>query len=287
MWTRSVAGFVLTTAAFLCVPSVCLGQGIPAPAVSSQPMTLEEVVEAVKGGMPEDLIIARLKRVNKPFDLSPAEFTELRRLGVSETVMKYLIDPAQPYAPASAAAPVAAAAGGAAVGAITPQPSPSKPPTDPAVLKLPMEAGLYWLNDESPVQLELKPVVTSKQGGGKIRALLKKNNVVGSLAGASAKTKLPAGETTVYARLQFPVEDLVLVQLELDDGNRNLDFGTKPAKPTFPPEIVKQFETKDVGLGVVRLSLPPLKRGQYLFLILGSGEEKKATLGKGWEFGVE
>lgn len=286
MWSRS-AGFVLTTAVFLWIPSYCIGQGAPATASSSQPMSLEEVVDAVKGGMPEDLIIARLKRVNKPFDLSPAEFVELRRLGVSETVMKYLIDPAQPYSSSSPAGVAAATPGGAAPRAITPQPSPSKPPTDPAVLKLPMEAGLYWLREQEPVQLELKPVVTSKQGGGKIKGLLKMNHVIGSLAGAVAKTKLPTGENTVYARLQFPVEDLVLLQLESDDGNRNLDFGTKPAKPTFPSESVKQFEAKDVGLGVIRLTLPPLKRGQYLFLILGSGEEKKAMLGKGWEFGVE
>ncbi len=155
------------------------------------------------------------------------------------------------------------------------------------MLKLPTEAGLYWLREGEPVQLELKPVVTSKQGGGKIRGLLKKNHAIGSLAGVSAKAMLPKGANAVYARLQSPVEDLVLVQLDPEDGRRDLDFGTKPAKPTFPGDTVKQFEAKDVGLGVVRLTLPALPAGQYLFLILGSGEEKKGTLAKGWDFGVE
>jgi hypothetical protein len=261
---------------------------------AGQNLTLDDVVSYVQSGLSEELIIVRVKRNNKPFDLSPAEIGELKQLGFTDTVLKYLIDPSQPYSPpappqaASQAAPTGASFTGPSNAApIAPPPSAAKPPSDPLVLKLPPEAGLYWLVDGQPVQLELKPIVASKQGGGKIKSLIKKSHIVGSVAGVAAKAALPVGTKTLYARLQTPVEDLVLVQLESEEGRRDLDFGTKAAKPTFPPGSVKQFESKDVGLGVVRFTLPDLAPSQYLFFILGSGEEKKGTLGKGWEFGVQ
>ncbi len=130
MRTQAAARLILSTVVTLWLPSLCLSQIQPNQPAAKQTISLEEVVDSVKGGMPEELIIARLKRVNRPFDLSPAEFVELRRLGVSETVMKYLIDPAQPYAPAGAAAP--APSGGTAPSAsIAPPPSASKPPPIP------------------------------------------------------------------------------------------------------------------------------------------------------------
>lgn len=252
------------------------------PAAAAQPpqaLSLDEVVRLAKAGLSEDLIIARIKRNAKPFDLSSAEIVELQQLGVSQTILKYLIDPALPYTPPPP--PTASA------GPVAPAPSPVKPPSDPRVLKIPPEMGLYWLNQDQPVQLELKPVVVSKQGGkSKLLLGLKKGHNIGSLAGTAAKTKLPAGGGALYARVQTPIEDLVLVKLDIDEVRRDLDFGPKAAKPSFPPKSVHQFESKDVGQGVVRITLPTLDFGEYLLFILGSGEEKKGTLGKGWEFGV-
>jgi hypothetical protein len=252
----------------------------PQATQASQSLTLEEVVRFVQAGLAEDLIVARLKRNNKPFDLTSVEIVELKGRGVSDTLMKFLIDPAQPYTPPAPPPPAAGPP-------VVPPPIPPKPPLDPLVLKLPVEKGVYWMDAmEKVTELELKPVVASKQPG-KTKIPFGKGHVMGSLPGASAKAKLPAVETNLYARIMNPVEDLVLVQTEGGGKHRDLDFGLNADKPVFPPKSVRQFESKDVGQGVIRISLPKLDPGEYLLFILGSGEEKKGTLGKGWEFAVK
>lgn len=288
--SRLVCFLVLSPAAFAQTPA-------PAPQSPQAPqtLTLEEVLRMTKDGQADELIIIRIKRSGKAFDLNSAEITELQQLGVSDAVMKYLIDPSQPYSPppppAAVAAPTPSIAAPAAPSPapVAPPPSRAKPPSDPLVLKLPPEMGLYWLNEkEQPVQLELKPVVISKQTGkSKLTLGLKKGSNVGSIPGLVSKLTIPAGPNAFYARVQTAMEDLVLVKLEPEEGRRDLDIGPNAAKPTFPPKSVRPFEAKDVGQGVTRITLPMLEKGEYLLFILGSGEEKKSTLGKGWEFGVQ
>jgi len=77
----------------------------PAPAAAASPV--DNVIELVKGGMSESLIISTLKRQNKPANLSTADMLKLQKAGVSENIINVMIDPAA--APAPAAAPVAAA----------------------------------------------------------------------------------------------------------------------------------------------------------------------------------
>ncbi len=250
-------------------------------------LTLEEVVQLHKSKQPEDLIITRIRRNGKAFDLNSDETAELQRIGLSENVVKYLLDPTIPYSP-PAAAVVAAPSG-----AVVPPPKISKPPSDPIVLKVPAEVGVYVMKTPAtPVQLELKPVVLSKQPGKlgpMLTGGLMKGQTIGSIAGGAAKVRVSVEINTLYARLgeKTAAEDLVLVMMTKESARRDLSFGPKPAKPAFPAASVRQFEAKDVGQGVVALSLPALKPGEYIFFILGSGEEKKGTLGKGWEFGVE
>jgi hypothetical protein len=50
---------------------------------------------------------------------------------------------------------------------------------------------------------------------------------------------------------------------------------------------VQPFESKEVSMGLFRVEATLKMRGEYLFFILGSGEEKKGTLGKGYELGVD
>jgi len=48
-----------------------------------------------------------------------------------------------------------------------------------------------------------------------------------------------------------------------------------------------QFDSKQVAPGLFRLSVAAKNTGEFLFFILGSGDEKKGTLGKGYDFGVD
>ena len=82
------------------------------------------------------------------------------------------------------------------------------------------------------------------------------------------------------------IDDVILLRTDKGDGKRFVNFGTKPAKPVFPPESIKQYASKQVSDGLYRIDVPALPAGQYVFLILGSGDEKKGILGKGYDFAV-
>jgi hypothetical protein len=241
------------------------------PKASEGALTIEDIVRLAQGGMPDELIIARIKRNAKPFDLNLDEIATLRKLGVSEVVIKYLEDPSQPYSP--------------------PPPKPIGPPPLPTPLevrKLPPEAGIYYLKGEEEfVPLDFKPVVPTKQPGKLL--FLTTGHVVGSLIGAEAKTRARGPLTTFFFHLgeKASIDDLVLLSLETSSKQRNLDFGKKQGRPVFPVKSVQQFETKELTTGIYRLTVPLSKPGEYLFFILGSGDEKKGQLGKGYDFGVD
>jgi hypothetical protein len=251
-------------------------------------LTVEEVVHLSKAGMSDDVIITRVKRDAKPFDLNADEIVELKRSGVSEMVIRYLIDPSLPY---SVPPPIPA----------TPAPSVSPPPatttpkvpSDPLALKVPSEPGIYYLTIEQEIMpLDLKPVVPSKQPG-KIPSMLSgglvKGHLIGSVIGAVAKTRVADHNATFFVRLgeKATIDDFALLRLETIESRRNLDFGSKPGKPVFPVKSVMPFESKEVIPGLFRLAVTLSHRGEYLFFILGSGDDKKGLLGKGYDLGVD
>jgi hypothetical protein len=250
-------------------------------------LTIDDVVRLVKAGMSEDLIIGKVKQNGKPFDLNADEMVELKRSGVSDTIIRYMMNPTLPYTPpqpppatpAPAATPLAAAA--------------PKPPSDPLALKVPAEPGIYLLTaNQEFAPLDLKPVVPSKQPG-KVPSMLSgglvKGHTIGSVVGASAKTRIPASGATLYIRLpeKASIDDFALLSLETQKTRRNLDFGTKPGTPVFPVKSVMPFQSKEAMPALYKLNVTLTHRGEYLFFILGSGDDKKGLLGKGYDFGVE
>src|SRR6202162_3608812 len=265
-------------AASLVLAALCLVSAQDSSKAAPGSLTLEDVLSLSKDGVAEDVIIARVKHNAKAFDLNSDEIKALKNDGVSDTVIKYLMDPSQPYSPAPPPAPV------------RPGP-PAKPPSDPLALKVPEEVGIYyWPGKEDFVPLDLKPVVLLKEPGkaSKFSGGLVKEHVVGAVIGATAKARVQTGAATFYARPgeKAAIEDFVLRGLELSDGRRNVDFGTKIGKPVFPTKSVHQFEPREVMQGVYRIAVPSIGSGKYLFFLLGSGDEKKGLLGKGYDFGI-
>jgi hypothetical protein len=158
----------------------------PAKTVESQktpegPLAIEDVLALSKEGLADEIIIARIKRNGKPFSLNIDEILVLRSSGVSQDVIKYLVDPTLPYTPPPPS--------------VTPKTVPppnSKFPADPLASKVPPEPGIYYLNAASEfLALDLKPIVSYKQSGtmSKFSGGLMKGHVVGSLIGAAAKTQ--------------------------------------------------------------------------------------------------
>jgi hypothetical protein len=275
-----VAGIVLAALSLL--------RAQDAPKVSEGALTIEDVLTYAKQGMTDEFIINQVKRNAKPFDLNSDEVAALRGMGISDAVIGYMRNPSQPYTPPPPPPPPTTSS--------APSPPPpaakSKPPSDPRILKLPPEAGIYYLKSEVDfATLDLKPVVPSKQPGkmASLSAGLLNGHIIGSLIGDAAMTRVTGPSAIFFFRLgeKASIDDLALLSVDPSGKQRDLDFGKKPGKPVFPVSSVKQFESKEIVPGIYRLTVPLSKPGEYLFFILGSGDEKKGLLGKGYDFGVD
>jgi hypothetical protein len=259
---------------------VSVGSSQEPPKITPGSLTIEDVLGYVKAGLPDEIIIIRVKRNARAFDLNADEVQALQKQGVTGAVIRYLFDPNLPYTPPPPPPP------GAPVPLEQPRP---KPPTDPLALKVPPEPGIYYLTAKQEFQaLDLKPVVPSKQPG-KSMLPLPKGHIIGSVVGPTAKTRLPSGSAIFYVRLPEKVAagDLALLSLKRSRNRRDLDFGTKPGKPVFSVNALKQFESKEVTAGMFRFLAPLKQSGEYLFFVLGSDDEKKGLLGRGYDFGVD
>ncbi len=125
------------------IAAVALAQTPPAAAPAAPKRTapkaaspVDSVIQLVKGGMSDDLIIRSLKKNNKPVDLSPADMVKLKQAGVSDNVIGVMLDPTAVVAPA-AAAPVAASVAPAPA----PEPAPVAASVAPAAAPAPVAPG--------------------------------------------------------------------------------------------------------------------------------------------------
>ena len=160
---------------------------------------VDTVIELVKGGMSEALVIRTLKREGKTYTLSTADLLKLQKAGVSENIIEVMTDPgagggaaaaATPAAATPAAATPAAAKGGgaapAAAGAST-----SYPPdlSDvPALRKRrlavrPFDYSTvttwvnYWFNNNTNIGEGIRAMLTVRMQQSKNITLLERTNI--------------------------------------------------------------------------------------------------------------
>jgi hypothetical protein len=252
-------------------------------------LTVEDVLKFSKAGLSDDIIVTRIKGNAKPFDLIPDEIQELKRLGISDAVIKVMLDPSSPYAPPLPPSPPVAPP------VPPPPPKPVKKVIDPVAEKVPPEPGVYYSPDPAKLdfqRLEFKSLAATKQGGKLSKVLsagLKKPTVVAFAVGQSAKVQVKSASPTFYVRLveRAGIEEYMLVMLGPGPNRRELELGPDPAKPVFPASALKQSQAMEVDSGLCRVSTASLERGEYLIYLLGSADEKKGILAKGYEFGVQ
>src|SRR5260370_9894846 len=137
-------------------------------APTTAPLSVEDIVKLSKEGISEDVLVAKIKKNAKAFDLSPDQLVELKKLGVTDSVIKLLLDPAQPYVPPPPPQPP------------PPAPKPSIPgkkyPADPYAGRIPPEPGLYRIYQSAPVQMDLKLFIGHQQGARLRKVVLNKGN---------------------------------------------------------------------------------------------------------------
>jgi curli biogenesis system outer membrane secretion channel CsgG len=187
---RSLLAIANLAVAFTLLVALALGQTAApkaapkatpvkaAPPKAAQPSAVDSVIESVKAGLSESLIIRTLQRENKPANLAPADLVKLKNAGVSENIIGVMLDPASAPAPAAAAAPAPAPA---PVAAAAPAPAPAPEPAPTAAAPAPAgptaqadkKRVIVDEFDYSAVKTQVQAVFNTQQDIGKgIRAML-------------------------------------------------------------------------------------------------------------------
>jgi len=92
----------------------------PTVAPRSQGLTVDSIVAMVQAGLSEDVVLARIRKEGKAFDLSPEEMIRLKKAGVSNAILQVMLDPKAEVQRAAAPPPPAEA----------PPPLSTAPPTE-------------------------------------------------------------------------------------------------------------------------------------------------------------
>jgi hypothetical protein len=240
-------------------------------------------VRMSQGGVSEDLIITEIKKNGKPFDLDTDEILALKKSGVSDTVIKFLLDPSQPYFPPAPPKPpdLPPAAPPKAVAA-------KKYPEDAYAARVPADPGLYSFPQGALLKIDIKILLGENEGAGLGKVLMKKGKVIAYLVGPASKARVAEGAPVFYIHLPEgkSIEELLLVALDRKNGRRELDEGPPGPKPELKPEALRQFDSLEVGPGLYRLTPTMAMKGEYMFYLNGSAEPAKGNYGKGYDFGT-
>jgi hypothetical protein len=243
-------------------------------------LTIEEVVRLTRSGFSEEIIVTKIKKNAKAFDLNGDELLDLKKEGVTDNVIKYLLDPSLPYTPPPPPSPAVVSSS-----SITVPAAAKHYPADPYANSVPAEPGLYFLSATAPVKVDLKFLLGTEEG----KKLMKKGKTIGYLIGPNSKTRVENTMQTSYVRLPEgkDIEELVLVSLSDKNGRRELELGPSGPKQQLKAEDIRPRDALEVGPRLFKLTTQKLAPGEYLFLFIGSAEPAKGVFGKGYDFGVE
>jgi len=257
-------------------------------AAGAPPLSVEEVVKQWKNNVSEELMITMIKKNGRAFNLSSEEVQELRNVGLSDTVIKFLIDPSQPYIPPPAPPPPPSVSQPPPGRADTRTP-PRQFPADGHAAQIPLDAGLYHLSDSVPLKTDVKLLLGEKQSAGVGKVLMKKAKAIGYLLEGNSKTRVKGAAPVFYLRLPEgkAIEEVVLVAFDQEKGRRRIEIGPSPDKQELKAETMRPFESLEVAPRLFKVTTAKLSRGEYMFLLLGSAEPSKGVYGKGYDFGIE
>jgi hypothetical protein len=132
-------------------------QDAPKPAGSG--LKISDVQEMVKGGLSEDLIIAAIRKDGHPFDLSATDMLQLKKEGVSDNIIKVMMNPNAATAPGFV--PVTAGTGVVTVGGRPSGATPGAGVSDAAIAATennpdaPHDSGIYLFTENENSHLKV------------------------------------------------------------------------------------------------------------------------------------
>ncbi|SRR6266481_4004079 len=243
---------------------------------------VSDVLEMVQGGLPDDLIIAKLRKDKVAFDLTAQEMVQLKKAGVGDNVIKVMLDPA---AVITAAAPTPATAPAPTPAAASSPPAAATAPTAPGPVT---EIGVYF--KKAGAWAELPPeIVTFKTSG--VLKTIGKGDVNGHVNGENSPTQLKTPVTLlVYALEGTAITEYQLLLLrEAKDGRefRTVTGGVLHSSSGATRDQVP-FDGKKVAPRTWEIELPNLASGNYAILPPASadGTGTSGRAGKVFSFRV-
>lgn len=293
----SFIGVALVGASSSTVSAVGASQGSVQKAVVVPALTNQDVIDLVKSGFGEDLIIAQVQTAkSKLFDLTTKGLIALKGAGVSDRVLTVMMGSPDPGKAVPPAAPTSAA------------PSLNAPAAPSANAH---EAGIY-LQEEDGRLTQLEPAVFSggKTGGMLTSALtygIKKAKwkavVRSPRANQRVYTALPVfyfyfekntsglSNTSVLFGASSPNE-FVLARMSSDKNERQLivgEMGALGSSTGTRSEDTISMKVEKIQSGVYKVTLEsPLTEGEYCFFYAaGASSFMAAGSGKLFDFGVQ
>lgn len=246
---------------------------MPQLGVAQETLTNQSVVEMVKAGLPERVILAKIRTSPTNFDTSTDALIALKKSGVSEKIIEAVMSPSAPPAASAAAPPPSAPAGSVAMA-----PAPG--------------AGL-----------PLRPKVFLVAGGKEVELMAASGEVQRNrtpysrstelvIAGNKAKNRI-ADRQPVFVVTSEPGE-IPLVRLDPGKSDRNLKIGSGSRAPYAGSTSTRGIRSEDLvdvsaerdSRGFYRIKpRAPLAPGEYGFVSTrGAVPNAGSTI---YDFGVD
>ncbi len=205
-------------------------------AQTKKPVTPEDILQMVKAGLSEDMIIKFIQANDTALDTSVQGIVALKNAGVSDRIIEAMIETQartkgktsgevkSPEAGSEAQPTTAPTISGHPKIALSPDPWPTE------VASMPREIGLYYSHEGKFTQLFGKPIVGTKTGGFIKKAFtvgISKTRTKGQLPGKHAQLQLSQRQPAFYFYLpegQTP-EDFVIIRTEVKSASREFEVG--------------------------------------------------------------
>jgi hypothetical protein len=292
-----------------------------------QELKVESVISRVQAGLSDEIIIARLRKEDRAFDLTTEDMIRLKKANVSDPVLRIMMDPkaetkaAAAPSPSSAAAMVQAPSVASIIGS---SPSGATPAAgagvsgDPNNPMTPHDSGIYLYTKDRAGQplmtvLERAAYQGAKTGGLFATALtygIKKAKTKAVIPGPRASIRVGDPALVFYfyfedkaaglGRSYFGISNLsnpnqfALLKLETAKSNRETVIGQFSAFSVSSGTDAKSmiaFKSERIRPGLYKVNVDGLRAGEYCFLAssgaLGAYGAGAAGAADIFDFGVD
>ncbi len=248
-------------------------------------LTVDDIVAMTEAGLSEELILTKIRKEARAFDLTPEEMVNLKKKGVSDNVIKLMLDPGaggNSNASGTSPAPPGASSASNSPGAAN--------ATDAAAF--PDEIGIYVRLEGKLV--EVQPEIVSWRTGGVLKMVatagLTKGHVNGKVQGSESQLKLfPALEFVIRCAEGVSAAEYQLLRLDKKSDRREfraMTGGIFHASSGAEKNAVA-FKFDKVASRTFTVKVDTLKQGEYGFLPPGAYQSASAaSSGKIYTFRV-